>query len=819
MTIRTYLAGLIAVVCCSFPSIAIAKDVAIAMLSDKSAKITVAKNRQCAPKISVTLEADDASFFDDRLQELGSLYGAALSRLTFDCPKLDHISIRGITSSVELVQGHSRKNEGWRLKLDQSNLSKQALGLAGRITTFDNISDMVTQFAPYRSVKGIEKTSGYAQYARASKAVIEQLTDDRLLFSSFVERATLKLNKQKADKQVETAIRIVELYKPKYAKELRNQALEIGKKTLRTAALQSVEKALNEAKTIKAKIASVAAHLDKKRPDADTISEIDLGLATWIEEEVSKHEQKNSGTYLNAVRANMKFAASVGKAQIGDLLPHTQAVTETINFWFDALADEMLDENFQDAKILIAGAGRDYREIDLIFETSLALSEEFVRHGFDAKAQDLLAFARLQIKSKIEEGLKRYKDQLSREKMTLDRVAFYKAEADLFHDLSNEYPGFANYVELIDQAIMTGQSKACLAITRTLEKKNSKDLVANVGGQSHSLKSLVCSLYNNGHLLTDFSVSKGRDLGSISVLVDNEQEVIFEVAVNGESKSFTGVAADWEDRMQALVIPPPSGKPDRNGVTECDRLAGDPNDESLRTDGVILDDLSLDYDFERTIDACIAAVEHDPAATRQVYQLARILEFLGNQKTARHYLELAVSRNYAPAIHLQAFSILTHRNDDDAFFDAIDLLKVSSGQGYEPSKKELAALMPKGANLFREIPPPSSSEILSTVGKKRKLNFIGGTNVTVSADRVTHRSCFQTSEKQFSCEIRVRYRCERKIYKDRFGRVGGDNPYVILDMLFVSESRVQADCNKLSKETQFLKFTKTSGGWRHEKEF
>ncbi len=790
---------------CGVTTAAQANIIDLAVLSDKSAKITVSKNWKCRSRVSVTVETADASFFETRLNDLGMLHGAALSALASGCASLSQLTLTGETTSVDVIKGTSKKSDGWVLRLEQPDLTKKAQDLPSRIKSFDDLAEMVEIFAPYRSVPGIDRTSGYALFAQNSGAAVQSLLSDPARFDTFVETATLSKNEKKTSERITAALNIVQLYDPQAAGRLSQRVLQLRNAALRAAALRVVERSTAGDAPIKAALTDTHAHLKAKKPDAATLAEIDASLAAWIEGRVLTHEQANGGLYLDNARAHMDFVQTVSASNIDGLLPVTQTAVETTRFWFEALSENLLADNLAEAKAMIEASGTTYQEIDLILETGLALHEEFRSYGFEAEANELLELAKSRIETAIETGLQTYKNQLSAETMTLERVAYYKGEADLFYALAQDYPGFGAYVDTIEEGVERGQLQACAVVANSIESGSNRRSVIVVGGQSFPLKSLVCALYNNGHLLRDVSIDRGGRDGVITLLENNLDEVSFDITSSGEENAFWGVSDAWDVEMGALVIPPPSGKPDRSGVTECDLLAGDPNDKTLRSRGVVLEDVSADYDFDRAVEACIAAVEHDPDATRQVYQLARVLDFLGDAESAAHYAQVAAGRKYAPALHLQAFSILTNRDDDDAFFDAVDLLKVSTSLGYGPSKAELTALMPPGVELFRERPPPSDTEILDAVGRKRCESNIFAKACSTRTG-VAKKSCFQTSENVFSCELVLYHRCSVQTGMD------GD------PLMRMFTGMVTNSCSPTT-DPMFMKLTKNGNRWSARKEF
>lgn len=118
----------------------------------------------------MTIISNDASFFEQRINDLGTIYGAAAQRIVRDCDRLQRISISGVTADVEIIAGEAKKADGWTLRLDQPTLSKDAVKVTQTVNSFGDLDNMLEAFSPYRSVPGINKTSGYVAFANASRS-------------------------------------------------------------------------------------------------------------------------------------------------------------------------------------------------------------------------------------------------------------------------------------------------------------------------------------------------------------------------------------------------------------------------------------------------------------------------------------------------------------------------------------------------------------------------------------------------------------------------------------------------------------------------
>ena len=214
-----------------------------------------------------------------------------------------------------------------------------------------------------------------------------------------------------------------------------------------------------------------------------------------------------------------------------------------------------------------------------------------------------------------------------------------------------------------------------------------------------------------------------------------------------------GQSKDWNTYLAKLILQPPSGEPDENGVRECDILAADPHDSEKLAPGVDFNKEDIDLDnFDRAIDACIAAVENVPNDKRQQFQLGRLYWYAGDQSTAKEYIELAAAQKYAPAIYYQAQILLGESDHPNTFVDALEMFEASGNAGYARGATMVKELNPEGIEFFREIPQPSSNEILAILRKNRKCANFLGISTCMGIDNIQKKECVQISATDFSCQ-------------------------------------------------------------------
>ena len=219
--------------------------------------------------------------------------------------------------------------------------------------------------------------------------------------------------------------------------------------------------------------------------------------------------------------------------------------------------------------------------------------------------------------------------------------------------------------------------------------------------------------------------------------------------------------AEAKEYLADLIIPPASGEPDLNGVRECDLLAADSHDANKLGSGFDFESSDIDPKyFDRAVDACIAAVENNPQDYRQSFQLGRLLWYAGDQEAANEYINIASAGGYAPATYYKAEIFLGTSSEPDAFIDALDMFEASGNGGYARGSAMVKELNPDGIEFYKEIPPPTGSELMGALRVKGlSTPSLMGVSVSTRVSSVRVKSCFQISATDFSCEYVKRSTC------------------------------------------------------------
>jgi tetratricopeptide (TPR) repeat protein len=508
-------------------------------------------------------------------------------------------------------------------------------------------------------------------------------------------------------------------------------------------------------------------------PIADeNLVEIDTALANWIAEDVEVYDQLFQENYAENIAERMALATVLDDHEVSSNLTETQTTLNTLSSRLASEAESSLQDLVDDAIGLIELTGQSHFDVVDVLETGLAVSAELEEAGFVDQARLTLDATNSHIDRLLSEGLEALRAELLGSDMNRADIQLFQDEATVYSELSTEFPAFAEYAVAIDEGIASGRLRACqMQADSAVRSRDQLDQEVLGARGLTPISQFACDLYRNGHILVSYQPA--RLFRDASLVVDRADGVVetYQLDRDEENTGLRGVIvetdsgeraeldeADWLQRAAALTIPPPSGVPDVRGITECDQLAGDPQDPARVTEGIDLLQLPDDYDIERAIDACIAALEHDPSQIRFYHQLARVLDFVGAAEDADEPLQLALEGNYAPSQFIAAERAILSE-DEDSFFDAIDLLRASAAGGYPPAETLLAELIPPGMDFFRPLPDPTDDQILDSLGRSECTPAIMGMQTCVTRTGIASKDCFQTGERTFSCEVRVRFSC------------------------------------------------------------
>jgi len=147
----------------------------------------------------------------------------------------------------------------------------------------------------------------------------------------------------------------------------------------------------------------------------------------------------------------------------------------------------------------------------------------------------------------------------------------------------------------------------------------------------------------------------------------------------------------------AILLSVASARAQNAPATECDSLAGHPNDPQRKAPGLSPDKINA----ATAVPACEAAVRQYPTDLRLIFQLGRAYEAAKNYPGAIAQYQKAADQNYAPAENSLGFDYVLGvgiAKDDDK---ALAWFRKSADLGFAPGQSNLATMYQQGKGVAK----------------------------------------------------------------------------------------------------------------------
>lgn len=777
-----------------FPIIVHAADRELAADGSK-VHLTISNTYRCNPDAAIKITASSADYFDTDALTIQRLADTARAVLSFECPRISRINFTGYTGEAVVFKASAQKNTRWALETEPAPLEGFALFFSLYDPQFYYLGIVNEQLGPYRNIKGINETYQFKAYEKQVNRLIKIVNGDTEKFRSYLINPEGEFGSfEKLLAHYADILTTIEIYAPDHYAAYRKVYADVSdslKNDYWSARMGKIVE--NEKKTV-GEIVSDATELATTSSSAEVLTFVDDYVANWLIEETNFIKADLAEAPLYEIAWASEYVAGFPDATQAKPLPKTNSLIQKLSEELVPLLEQRTGELQSLAVNTIQEAGTSYTDVDTILETGFALAEEFEEAGYVAEGQALIAATITHIDNVLKSGLQNYKNELISLELTGETVAALQEQALMFDELSAEFEGFAAYKEAVANILNVNKSAICEGILKDAGVNPSEyKKRISLGSSQVSLSTLACDLFENQHVITEFGLA-GKS-GTYTLGIDKAdgtrnrfrlkagnlhgQDLRIQARIENKERPMN--EKEWQKYIAQLLLPPPDGTPDVNGVRECDKLAADPYDPNKLAPGIDFEKKKIDPDmFDRAIDACIAAVENEPGDARQQFQLGRLLWYAGDQEAASEYIKLASTSNYAPALYYNAEMLLAS-DDKDAFIDALDMFKASGKNGYAPGSAMVKELNPDGIDFFKEIPAPTGRDIAESLSNKGASQSIFGITTSVRVVDAEVRECFQTSATDFSCEYRKILKC---------GMSGGGN-----DPIFnLMNAAIQADC-------------------------
>lgn len=783
-------------------------------------RLEISDASQCKPSMDITVTASSADYFDQDALTLQRLADTARAILLFECPQVSTITFTGQTDNVVVFKGTIAKISNWDLETDPTPLEGLALFFGLRNPDFFYLGTLHDQLKPYRNIRGIENTFQYKSYEQQIQRFISIVNGDTKAFQAYLKHPGKKFESfDKALAHYADILSIIKTYAAAQYPTYNQVYTEVSNSLKQEYWSSAIDDILEDDDRPVKDILADADALLKGSSSSEFPDFVDSRVASWLSEEGAFIKSEIADAPLQEIAWTSEYLAGFPEATQATTLPKSRAVIQQLSNDLLALITKRKDDLQALAVKTIQEVGKDHEDVDAILDTGFAIADKFEAAGYVEEGHSVIVASLDHIDHILKSGLQAYKQELKTMTLTSETASALQEQALAFEELSAEIEGFAAYKKAIDDTLKANKGTICESVLKEahVDKKEYGTLI-DLGHGQMTLATLTCELFENQHVVTEFKQADKPDVYVLGIEEADDTQSRFRlkaeqtkqghklhVVGRSGSKDSSMSKAEWQDYIAHLLASPPSGKPDAKGIRECDRLAADPADPNKLAPGVDFEkDNNALADIERTIDACIAAVEHNPQDARQQFQLGRLLWYARDEQAAGQYLKLAADGNYAPSLYYQAELLLSSSSDNNSFVDALDLYKAAAKGGYAPGHAKVKELNPDGLDFFREMPPPTSTEMLGAFEETKTSRSFMGITTYAEVLRIDIKECFQTSATDFSCEYKPIAKC---------GMVDPRGDRVIA---FMSKIQ-QKDCDNI--DYQFKTFRKLpSGGWTYLKE-
>lgn len=350
----------------------------------------------------------------------------------------------------------------------------------------------------------------------------------------------------------------------------------------------------------------------------------------------------------------------------------------------------------------IESTGTSYQDIELIVQTGNALADRAASAGLPGLVPTINEATAIQIINVVEGSFDQYLDELSAMPSTYESIYTLNEQADEFALLAPQIPPFSVYEQATRDHVEEISGTLCdqhIADLKLSDELLGKPILGPQGGIN--IKKLACGMLPNGHQITSFEMNGEPDKTTLKILQADEQFVhlaLHNVEALPGQMMLVGYAAgdansqseisvdDWEAYVSTLMRPRPTGVPDLNGVTACDRLAAEPDDPHRVADGASFDAM----DPDAAIQACTLAVEYDPENTRLLFQFGRALLAAGADAESAEVLKASAEAGYAAAAGYMGDLLFKDDSTDQEYQTAMSYYRQAASGGYGPAKEIVA---------------------------------------------------------------------------------------------------------------------------------
>jgi len=771
---------------------------------------------QCRTSMSIRVQVGTQAFFANDQRELRSLWPQVLGYLQQSCPEMLDVEVLGIGQSVQVYRGQASAASSWELRHTRTPIDGAIEEIDRLRVTFENPRPLDAVVQKYSRLLGGADASDIAGINGRVEARKATLADEQIgRIAGEIEQIPETIEGLTRLGRHGRVLETLRQHYPSHVAKLETVLAQRERK-IGAGALRQLELQLRDApKGWREAAATAGAARQLGETWKGRIPEI-VGVVERTVAEVEAALRDALAEFKAALAAYPRDWRGVKQSyEDGARIPADVSGLATLNAYVAALREwqqGVLVELVEASEAEIEKAGSTLDTLESVIDLGETAAKRFDEVG----AKELSARIRLRLGQRVEKLVEANGEVFARQvegvAPTQDGRRELLQAAQMYAALEPGIPAFARYRALAEKR--ANEIKDSLCRTALADFGSSGGLAERLVSPDGTIamRDLVCAISIGGGRLTIETGLWARLAGLLSreriaKFEDYNSSVTeFKLRASGGDASLMGVAIrrgdqwktigqeEWIEFVRIMIEGPPNGEADSAGRTECDRLAGDPQDPNRRGKAIGVGGTDIDPAIlDRAVESCIAALENAPQEARLQYQLARLLWSAGDQEEAKPFLAAAVAQQYPAALHLQASIFLAESADYDRFVDAYTMFERAGKLGYPPAAQMVRELNPQGLPIYKDIPAPSSSDLVSTLPPSQ-CHEVFGVRSCIRFTGAQIKECMQISASDFMCEWKPVVSCDT-----------GANP------LF--SAMLQAACSQT--EYDFGTFRKSSDGrWR-----
>lgn len=740
---------------------------------------------RCLSTIAIRISAPLRSFFANEQRELSGLWPQILSYLQQSCPEVDTVQIVGYGQTLQTYRGQATSLNGWSLQHEQTPLRTALEELARARPTFENLRPLETVLQRHSEIFGGANTLDAEAVRSRIEAIKRDLADEQI--------AKIEAEAQKLPETVEglnqigkLGYRVFETLRQSYPLHVARFDAVIKRRevAIKDGALLEFDKKLREApKGWKDAAATIRLARSIRESWGSKIPELGP-LTNQAMADVDRAVSEGLDAYKLALNEYPKDWGGLTKASEdvralqadAGIVSGLSGYITAANEWRSLLLANLEEQAHKD----IREAGSGLESLETVIEAGEAKVKQFTEIGASERAERLQDTLSQRVHAIAEANVSAFEQEIQQTEISIDSFRALQELERQYAQLEQSMAVFGRYRLIAERRVGELKSNLCGTALTDFGRADLLDRLLVTERGRPPIRDAACTIFiNGGKLAADSGLWRrlvGVFTGDVVVTFEdhhgNQSQITLKPSHDpGHQQGFVGVfvrrgnedkaidAKQWLELARIMLQGPPSGAADEAGRTECDYLAADPEDVAKRGEGrnwAAETDLTL---AERAIEACVAALEHAPEEPRLQYQMGRLLWLMGEQEQSKAFVEAAATKNYPAAQALKAEMILAANGTYDGFVDAYLLLEQSAKSGYQPALKMVKEFNPQGLDIYKELPTPTSTDLLTALPANQCHEFLG-VRTCIRFTGANIKSCMQINRSDFMCEWRPIVNCD-----------------------------------------------------------